>query len=149
MVDRRKDDLRRRRTGAIMHHEPGLLWVKMLPTPLANKAMAIAKTKFNVILEQAILQTTSGRISSSNEYDCGRINYNNFDRNGNITHEGRVTYWNVIDADIRSLDCKQIHGSNTRGAGDSGNDSNRNNNRRYILPRPQANLSAFNSYNRK
>ena len=80
----------------------------MLHTPsLGKKNVGMLKTKFNVVLEQAMMQTRAGFVMSSTDADnC--IQYDWFNKNGNMTHKGRFKFWKNIDRKIWEFDVKKI-----------------------------------------
>ena len=60
-ISRKKELLAFKKAGATQTLEPKLIWVKMIEQ-VQDKNMAMAKIKFNVILEQALAQMKSGFI---------------------------------------------------------------------------------------
>ena len=63
-----------------------------------SKVFALAK-KFNTILEETIAGDCRSHILKPHVV----LDDNNFDRNGNLSPEGLVTYWNIIDATMKDF----------------------------------------------
>ena len=109
LVDKKREYLHRKRRGAVVDGEPILVWMKMLHFP-SNSKIELIKSKFNVILDQVIVQENAGYVCSPvnrDEYTEPRW----FDVNGNLIHTGRVSFWQNVDRKIRDLDynCKTKH----------------------------------------
>ena len=120
--------------GAITPLEPKFIWVKMLEMSNTSKAMAMMKTKFNIVLEQILRQTGSGFLLQPFPNDRQIRPW--FDRGGNMMHDGRIAYWKILDANIRRFDVEKT-GLDPLRRHELGDGTQRQNQeRRFQLPRP-------------
>ena len=101
LITIRKDALWHRKPGAVLELEPKVIWVKMLVFP--SSRMDIVHAKFNVILEQSLLQAQSGFIMNTTE-DDSRVQHSLFDGNGNMTNSSRITFWHFFNLMIWKFD---------------------------------------------
>ena len=101
VIDTRREALAHRKPGAVFTSEPYVMWIKMLETPGHDK-YAMVRSKFNVILEQAMEQSKYSHVLHSSDRD--EIQRHLFNMNGNITHDGRIAYWNFISCQIQKFD---------------------------------------------
>ena len=100
-IEVRKDDITGKWLGVLLTlSEPRLIWVQMVKHPFVpnSKVFALAK-KFNTILEETIAGDCRSHILKPHVV----LDDNNFDRNGNLSPEGLVTYWKIIDATMKDF----------------------------------------------
>ena len=111
-LDARIDDLLRKRTGAMRPNHTKIIWVKMLPRPLAsgnnnivektNKVVVLRK-KFNTVLENLLASRKHSHIMNI------QLNQNRFfDNYSSLTFNGAREYWLEIDAQLRSFHKHEI-----------------------------------------
>ena len=104
-ISRRKEALLKVKPGAVTHREPKLLWLKMLEFPGRDK-YSMMRTKFNIILEEAIEKTNAGTVLRVTDRD--EIQPKMFDFKGKITDYGRQRYWQFISEEIRRVDMTRV-----------------------------------------
>ena len=97
-------DIQQLRTGAVNYFEPKVIWAKMVPEGIHIREPSLALVqKFNAILEQSLFQSKMGyimRVLENNQLDM-------WDRNGRLTHDGRIAYWKQISAMLKRFDNQQ------------------------------------------
>ena len=79
-----------------------------------SKVFALAK-KFNTFLEETIAGDCRSHILKPHV----TLDDNNFDRNGNLSPEGLVTYWKVIDATMKDFNSGETKLQPKRKSGSS------------------------------
>ena len=110
LIARRKHDLATKKPGVLNAEHPSVVWVRMLKQPIAsgftpalNKAIAL-RGKFNSVLEERLLdgyQDTHKIISIE-------VGPDGFDRNGNLTSNGKEDMWKEINRGMRKFDMGEI-----------------------------------------
>ena len=101
IVKNRKIDVHQYRPGAVNYFEPKLIWLKMIELGnfAVNHTKATLSWKFNAILEQSIQKSESSFIMKSLPMHPFLM-----DRNGALTHDGRIAYWKYISNKIHDFD---------------------------------------------
>ena len=54
IIEAKQEEICKTRIGAILPNEPKIMWIKMIDRPLFSKHQALARRKFNDILEETI-----------------------------------------------------------------------------------------------
>ena len=97
MIHTRKLDLQQKGLGAVDQFEPKIIWLKMLNA--GDKAKLPLVAKFNAILEQSLLRAGSGFVM-----DLMPFHRMHWDRNGMLTHDGRIEYWRHVSRVVNGFD---------------------------------------------
>ena len=107
VIQEKKQALRYYKPGAITDLEPKLIWMKMLETPNASRTLSLLRAKFNVILEQILHQTGNGLLLDPSPVPNHRFVKHWFDPNGNMFHQGKISFWKYLDEKIRRFDIEK------------------------------------------
>ena len=103
MIDTRKDDIRKKRPGALSPgSEPRFIWVEALSRPevLLAKCVYSLICKFNAALEEVVAEERHSHVLKVEV----QINNSNFDRLGSLTPIGQIEYWNSLDSQLKDFD---------------------------------------------
>ena len=99
MTNEQKAKLKAVRTGAITPGEPKFLWMGIIDRPKADRVLSLRR-KHNEIMEETLTLHDN----------CFYINLNqalsryDFDRNNNITTEGKINFWHFIDEGVKQFE---------------------------------------------
>ena len=86
VIEIRRDDLSRVKTGAVTHSEPKIVWIKMINrVGCYDKELAI-RNKFNSILENELSGHSGHYVIDLNQ----KLNDASLFSNNNLTKEGKV-----------------------------------------------------------
>ena len=107
LLDARKEAFLHRKPGAIQDLEPKVFWMKMLPMP-AGRSLDVIRAKFNAILEQTLIQLHAGFLLPAS-MDDSNFQRNWFDRKRNMTHNGRVEFWQFFNANLKRFDNQELN----------------------------------------
>ena len=106
MIQRRCSDLFEIKQGALVDEEfPKIIWVRMLKRPkeLAKGVLAL-HGKFNSILEEQLLDG-----NKENHYIMSiDVSEMEFNATGNLSLEGKKTFWKEVDRALRKFDLGSI-----------------------------------------
>ena len=102
-LDLRQKDIRSKRIGALSASaEPRMIWIKTLIRPFikgSSKAHIFAQCKkFNEILEQVVQNFKHTHLMEVILPE----DHNIFDRMGNLTSVGKITFWREINMQMRA-----------------------------------------------
>ena len=107
----RREDLKTKCSVAV-GDEPKIIWIKMIPRPLIknhifqfyNNVVNLRK-KFNNCLEDILAFTRHTYMIDP----CGIFDdYDHFDNLGNLTANGRSTFWKFLDSQFKKFDRDEI-----------------------------------------
>ena len=137
IINNRKEALTRIKLGAVTPGEPRILWVRLLEKP-GQDNFTVTKSKFDIILEQAVCQSNAGIVLTASDGICRHW----FDVNNNFTHEGRISYWRHFSDQVKNLDFPQTVRRQHMDRGDVNHRESRADylrrdhpQRRFLLPR--------------
>ena len=99
----KKEFIRMKKPGAIIHNKPKFIWIKMFAHTINNRTKIIAD-KFNTCLMEIIQQTENHFIMDLNASMQEQSLYMNNHLNG----FGRVRFWREFDRQIECFDYKRI-----------------------------------------
>ena len=100
-IETRKEDLRKNRPGALSSTtEPRLIWLQMVRRPGDPTDI----DQFNSILEDTIVGDECSHIMKIHL----NTDTSNFDRMDQITHDGKVQYWRLIDDTMKEFDTGKV-----------------------------------------
>ena len=135
IINQKKDEMCKIRAGSITNTEPNMIWVKMLVRPSKDNLVLKLANKFNAILEEELVSRKNSFIIDPNE----PIHKHMFDLSGDLTNEGKITYWKQINQLIKAFDADQkAFKPNTVVSDRSGRSRSdtTNKERHYTLPKP-------------
>ena len=99
-IEARKDELRRRRPGALAHNEPNIIWIKMINRSTPQRILAV-RNKFNKILVDLLANRRYHYILDVNRMvDDPR----NFTYDNHFNTRGQAIYWNEVDRLLERFD---------------------------------------------
>ena len=102
LIETKKEDIYNIRQGALVSGEPKLVWLRAFWRPNYNQDVDTMRVKFNDILEETL-------VSRKNSYILGITSEKAwFDRNGNLTNQGKIKLWQNIDQQIKAFDRHEI-----------------------------------------
>ena len=101
IIEARKEDLLKKRPGAVCALEPKIIWVKMIDCPGASRVMSL-REKFNAILEESLFKYKQTYIA---EIKLDRMH---FDHNNNLFPTGQVRFWRELDSILKAFDRQYI-----------------------------------------
>ena len=109
MFDRRRDDLKSRRPGAVsLATEPRYLWVAMITRPIIEakevKDIYAARGKFNHALENTLAEYKYNHIM----YLDHVTEHKYFDSWGNLTNAGQEIMWKEINTQLEMFDKEEL-----------------------------------------
>ena len=100
-IETRKEDLRKKRPGALTTTtEPRLIWSQMIRRP----GDTTETDEFNTILEDTIAGDECSHILKVH-LNAGT---SNFYRMNQISHDGKVCYWRLIDETMKEFDTGEV-----------------------------------------
>ena len=102
-----KEDVKGKHLGALhSSYEPRLIWVKMIRRPYiegGTKYIYPHTRCFNEALEQILASTNYSHIVDINLPDDQSL----FDRNGDLTNNGKILFWENLIYQIKEFDCNK------------------------------------------
>ena len=101
VVDAHKDQLSRRKPGALFPAEPKFIWVKMPNKPNGQSHLLVIHNKFNNILENLLANLTGHYIMDINKEV---VQPENFSLNNVINDRGKECVWVTVDRLVESFD---------------------------------------------
>ena len=121
-IDAKKDNLLRRRAGAVIANEPKVIWVKAIKKAFCTSNERFQINKFNVMLEDILADRENHFI-----LDASDVLHSEslFSTNGALNGYGKKQFWLDIDKQIEKFEKKRISLQPVRhlldaGDGDSG-----------------------------
>ena len=104
-VELHKDDLKKKRAGAIVSEtEPRLIWIPMITRPISLEKKVFSLTKkCNKILEDVIKGDKKSHIMRIHV----KTSTKNFTRSGDLTPKGFITFWRHVDATMEEFEANK------------------------------------------
>ena len=99
-IESRKEQLRRRRAGAVQPNEPKIIWVTMINRPQPQKILAVRR-KFNSTLENLLVNRRYHYILDISDTV---LEGHNFTYNNLLNTRGEQVFWSEIDDKIEKFD---------------------------------------------
>ena len=107
-INRRCNDLQKKKPGAIIQNFPKIIWVRMPRRPpigyQPNEKLFSMRPKFNSILEERLLDGEEDR----HRIVSIEISLEEYDLWGNMTPDGKSNFWRELDRAIRKFDDGKI-----------------------------------------
>ena len=104
-LDARKDEIRRRRPGALSPSEPKCIWIKMINRVNGQSELLSMRTKFNNVLEEQLANRHHHYIIDINEV---MAKSSNFTPNNFLSAIGKEVYWREVDKIIELFDAQKL-----------------------------------------
>ena len=110
LLDRRHQDLSSKKPGAVISEDyPYVIWVRMLKRPKElstdTSSAFFLRGKFNSILEERLLNDSKDERARIMSID---VRPDEFDRQGNLTSNGKCLFWKEVDSAMKKLDTGKI-----------------------------------------
>ena len=133
-IDFRKKDLLKYRPGAVTPGEPKVIWTKFTSFNINRQNQNVeVKTKYNDTMDEILAEKKDHLIMDLNEEMHNPIF---FTAKNNLTHEGRIHFWNSLSEMIKAYDYGEedlLPNTDIRGSSRAQMPNNSNNNNRNRL----------------
>ena len=104
IVAAKKKEMSAIRRGSTTSSEPKFIWIKALQRPKAKTSSQILIQKYNDILEETLFRRKNSYIIGMDD----TITEDLLDTKGDLTAQGRVTFWQKVNSLIKSFDKQEV-----------------------------------------
>ena len=105
-IECKREDLRSRKSGAVVSYEPKIIWVHMINRLAGTSGLSSLRSKYNETLEN--------QLSTKNNHFFMKViaammDKNLFDSSNKLNHfYGRVCFWNEVDKQLELFDKRKL-----------------------------------------
>ena len=99
IIATRKAELKKCRTGSVVHGEPKFVWIALLDKPYTDKVLSLRR-KHNEILEETLTLHKNHFIVDP----AVAMNRFDYDRSNHLTSSGKINFWKFVDRKLEELD---------------------------------------------